>query len=584
MNQIPDILYGSQERTTWLIIGASRGIGLEFVRQLLVREERIFATVREERAFHASGLWSQSFVGQLVAVPNLKIDYVVINAGVLRYPNRATEMTFEEFAFHLHTNTIGPIICAQRLLQTMIPIGTIVFMSSDSGSTQNFREMEDGFAAYAASKAALNQALRHMAAELKRKDDDTIILALHPGEVATDMANIDLAWEVEGIITPQQSVTAMIKVIESKGIQHSGTFWTWENKSRGSVDQEPLIMEVPEFIPDRRFVWKPSEPANTAANPTPPTSDDERNSRRDRRKMPKLETETLPEMRRAPSPYNFSKQTSQAHHRSSGEYLLSPDVLTPPPASSFANPPRSTPTSIPEPNILRPHVGARSASQTANSVASKPGGDSQDDESFVQRRTPARYSYTKPDADVARSSTATLHNVSSADRYNPTMSSPTLFTESPSVLSPADLPERIRSAAPPKVASRLDTTLSTRSRHYSESRSAQVSRDPSPRSSQSYYPPSPPRSPGVIASRNRDAAPRSIPDRRPSSRGTRPTSAPVYARDPRYTDGFAQKPASHDYRKGREEQDEIICSAHHETFAAMPKSGLQHQIRRLVYY
>lgn len=45
-----------------------------------------------------------------------------------------------------------------------------------------------------------------------------------------DMANIDVAWEVEGVITPEESVTALIKVIESKGIQHSGTFWTWENK------------------------------------------------------------------------------------------------------------------------------------------------------------------------------------------------------------------------------------------------------------------------------------------------------------------------------------------------------------------
>jgi len=44
-------------------------------------------------------------------------------------------------------------------------------MSSDSGSHGNFREMEDGFAAYAASKSALNMAIRHMAAELKRKDD-----------------------------------------------------------------------------------------------------------------------------------------------------------------------------------------------------------------------------------------------------------------------------------------------------------------------------------------------------------------------------------------------------------------------------
>ena len=60
MNQIPDVLYGGQERTTWVIIGASRGIGLEFVRQLMGREERIFATVRDLQAFHASSLWAQA--------------------------------------------------------------------------------------------------------------------------------------------------------------------------------------------------------------------------------------------------------------------------------------------------------------------------------------------------------------------------------------------------------------------------------------------------------------------------------------------------------------------------------------------
>jgi NAD(P)-dependent dehydrogenase (short-subunit alcohol dehydrogenase family) len=103
-------------------------------------------------------------------------------------------------------------------------------MSSDSGSAGLFREMEDGFAAYAASKAALNMAVRHMAAELKRKDDDTILLCMHPGEVATDMANVQLPWEVQGIITPEESVMKMIEVIKSKGIQHSGTFWTYENK------------------------------------------------------------------------------------------------------------------------------------------------------------------------------------------------------------------------------------------------------------------------------------------------------------------------------------------------------------------
>jgi NAD(P)-dependent dehydrogenase (short-subunit alcohol dehydrogenase family) len=91
--------------------------------------------------------------------------------------------SFDEFAFHLHTNTIGPIITAQKLLQTNIPIGTIVFMSSDSGSHGNFREMEDGFAAYAASKSALNMA----------------ILAMHPGEVQTYVWHCAYVERADGI-------------------------------------------------------------------------------------------------------------------------------------------------------------------------------------------------------------------------------------------------------------------------------------------------------------------------------------------------------------------------------------------------
>lgn len=44
------------------------------------------------------------------------------------------------------------------------------------------------------------------------------------------MANVDLGWDVEGQLSVQDSVSAVLRVIESKGVEDSGTFWTWENK------------------------------------------------------------------------------------------------------------------------------------------------------------------------------------------------------------------------------------------------------------------------------------------------------------------------------------------------------------------
>lgn len=43
---------------TWLIVGASRGIGLEFVRQLLARGDRVIATVRDVEK--AAELWKMA--------------------------------------------------------------------------------------------------------------------------------------------------------------------------------------------------------------------------------------------------------------------------------------------------------------------------------------------------------------------------------------------------------------------------------------------------------------------------------------------------------------------------------------------
>jgi hypothetical protein len=77
-----------------------------------------------------------------------------------------------------------------------------------------------------------------------------VVLAIHPGEVSTDMAaNVSLDWDVEGIISPRESIGCMLNVIEEKGWggadergvnsavvegrrveDGEASFWTWEGR------------------------------------------------------------------------------------------------------------------------------------------------------------------------------------------------------------------------------------------------------------------------------------------------------------------------------------------------------------------
>jgi hypothetical protein len=44
------------------------------------------------------------------------------------------------------------------------------------------------------------------------------------------MANIDVDWEVDGVISPKESIAGMIKVIEQRSLEDSGTFWRWDGQ------------------------------------------------------------------------------------------------------------------------------------------------------------------------------------------------------------------------------------------------------------------------------------------------------------------------------------------------------------------
>ena len=84
--------------------------------------------------------FSESSTDSLRELPKCIYPFFSFDNHVLR-----DDRSFANFEEHLRTNTVGPIIVAQKLLQISIPIGTVIFMSSDSGSTAEFRAFEDGY-------------------------------------------------------------------------------------------------------------------------------------------------------------------------------------------------------------------------------------------------------------------------------------------------------------------------------------------------------------------------------------------------------------------------------------------------------
>ncbi|TKA77871.1 hypothetical protein B0A49_01849 [Cryomyces minteri] len=186
-----------------------------------------------------------------------------------------------------------------------------------------------------------------------------------------------------------------------------------EASCRGTIDQEPIIVEIDNN--ERRFVLV--EDGRPSALPTPPSSDAEKD-RRGRQKAPRIETDfnDVPVFtRRAPSPYAYTKPGNLNTGRSSGEFFLSPDVMTPPSASrarSAARSERSHKSSSRYSPTGPTHPSARPVKNEAlrTPTTSDSGNDVSDDSelepvnaaSFRRKREPAQYSFTNtslPKAD-----------------------------------------------------------------------------------------------------------------------------------------------------------------------------------------
>ena len=195
--------------TTVLIIGASRGIGLELVRQYRDACCRVIATVRDEAGrARVQGLGAEAHrvdVAQPASVSGLawlldgeKIDVALYVAGVMRRPNALTPPTQQDFDAVMHTNVLG----AMQVIPQVAPLveaagGVFAFLSS---SMSQIAQVPNSYSwLYRVSKSALNMAV----AAAQHDYPQASLVTIDPGWVQTDMggeqAPVSLADSVAGM-------------------------------------------------------------------------------------------------------------------------------------------------------------------------------------------------------------------------------------------------------------------------------------------------------------------------------------------------------------------------------------------------
>ncbi|MFM1990006.1 MAG: hypothetical protein RJA99_2963 [Pseudomonadota bacterium] len=219
---------------TVLVLGASRGIGLEFATQYRAAGWTVFATCRGEddrirlRDLGCNTLKldvqrSEDIAGIAWQLDGERLDVALVNAGVygLRTSSIQSPPTDEQFDLVMRTNVLG----AMRMMPILAPLlapaqGTLAFLSSRMGS---IAEAQASYGMlYRVSKAAVN-----MVAKLAHCDYSPMgirVLALHPGWVRTDMGgpNADVAVS--------DSVTGLRAVIADRTAHRSGAFLDWRGQ------------------------------------------------------------------------------------------------------------------------------------------------------------------------------------------------------------------------------------------------------------------------------------------------------------------------------------------------------------------
>ncbi len=206
-----------------LIVGASRGIGLELARQYAARGDDVIATCRESndeldalgvRVIDDIDVTSDESVAELVAaLGDGQLDVVLHNAGILKRDS-FDNLDFDGMLEQYRVNTLGPLRVARGLANRLGEGSKLGIVSSRVGSIAD--NGSGGHYGYRVSKTAVNMVGTNLMHDLKPRG--VAVALLHPGYVATDMTD-------GNGIPPAEAAAGLIERMDELTLETTGGFW-----------------------------------------------------------------------------------------------------------------------------------------------------------------------------------------------------------------------------------------------------------------------------------------------------------------------------------------------------------------------
>ncbi|EPS99574.1 hypothetical protein FOMPIDRAFT_1124373 [Fomitopsis schrenkii] len=237
--------------TTWLITGASRGLGLGLTRSLSASPSNIvIATCRNPASASELNALQADVRGR--GQDNLRIvqldvndeasirasvaavertlegrglDVLYNNAGIVStaYLDGAFDCDYGHMMAILKTNVVAPALLGKAYL-LLLDLGTrktIVNVSSARGSIGGCLDVRN--AVYSLSKSALNMLSHKQAIERP----DLIVISLCPGHVQTDLGE---SGGAKAPLTVEESVAGQLHLVQGLTHEQSGRFWQYNGK------------------------------------------------------------------------------------------------------------------------------------------------------------------------------------------------------------------------------------------------------------------------------------------------------------------------------------------------------------------